>query len=488
MERDVRVGVAAAPRARHALTLRGGPDGLKGGGTGRALRRRMILRLWWGRVRDSLWALPGAMTLACVALAIVLVRLEAGGYVPWVSEVAWLYRGGSSAARGVLGTIAGSLITVTGVVFSVTIVALQLASSQFSPRVLHGFIRDRPNQIVLGVLIGTFTYALLVMRSILSAADDREVFVPALAVTTGIALLLASVAALIYFIDHSARSIRVEVILQRQTEHARHQIERVFPETGTPHGDGTASVVPAGPATPVAANGGGYVQALAVDAVLEAAAKHDLVVVLAHGVGAFVLPGETVARVWPRDRATAAAEAAVRDAFVLGHERTPHQDVEFGFVGIADIAMRALSPGIHDPTTAILCVDRLAELLVLLARRARPERVVRDDAGVRRVVVPYPTFDVAVAAAFDAPARAGAGELPFVVHLLGTIGRIATLVPPACRIPLRRTAEVAAAAATQALAVPEDRTRVLALLAEVRTRVGGIPADAVAADAVAASA
>ena len=438
----------------------------------------MIFRLWWGRVRDSLWALPGAMTVACVLLAIVLVRLEAGGHLPWASEVAWLYRGGSSAARGVLGAIAGSLITVTGVVFSVTIVALQLASSQYSPRVLHGFIRDRPNQIVMGVLIGTFTYALLVMRSILSAADDREVFVPALAVTVGIALLLASVAALIYFIDHSARSIRVEVILQRQTEHARRQIERVFPEAGTPHGDGAAAVLPAGPGTAIAANGGGYVQAIGIDAVLEVAEKHDLLVALEHGVGGFVLPGELVARVWPRDRAVAAVEEAVRSSYVLGHERTPNQDVEFGFIGIADIAMRALSPGIHDPTTAILCVDRLAELLVVLARRAQPARLVRDDAGTRRVVVPHPTFDVAVAAAFDGPARAGAGELAFVVHLLHTLTRVGALVPPACRAPLRRAAEAAAAAAATALVVAEDRTRVLALLADARTRLGGGTADA----------
>lgn len=431
----------------------------------------MLLRLWWVRVRDSLWALPGAMTLGCAVLAVALVQFEASGHAPWAAEVWWLFRGGSSAARGVLGAIAGSLITVTGVVFSVTIVALQLASSQYSPRVLHGFIRDRPNQIVLGVLIGTFTYALLVMRTILSAADDREVFVPSLAVTTGIALLLASVAALIYFIDHSARSIRVEIIVQRQTEHTRRQIEHVFPETGAPQGRDGAAIVPAGPATQVPADGGGYVQAIATDALLAVATEHDLIVALEHGVGAFVLPGEPIARVWPHDRA-AAVEPAVRGAVVLGHERTPDEDVEFGFVGISDIAMRALSPGIHDPTTAILCVNRLAELLVLLARRAQPARVVRDDAGARRVLVPHPTFDAAVAAAFDGPARAGAGELTFVVHLLRTIARIGTLVPPACREPLRRTAEAAAAAAGQALAVPDDRARVLALLADARARLG----------------
>jgi uncharacterized membrane protein len=235
----------------------------------------------------------------------------------------------------------------------------------------------------------------------------------------------------------------------------------------------------------VAADGGGYVQAIALDGLVETAAEHDLVVALEHGVGAFVLPGERIARLWPRDRTTAELEAAVRGALVLGHERTPEADVEFGFVGIADIAMRALSPGIHDPTTAMLCVDRLAELLVLLARRARPAHALRDDAGTRRVVVPHPSFEVAVAAALDGPARAGAGELPFVVHLLATLARVGALVPPARRAPLRRVAEAAAAAAQQALVVPEDRARVLALLADARARLGA--ADDVGAPAAAAA-
>ncbi len=431
----------------------------------------MIVQMWWARIRDSLWALPAAITVGCILLALGLVRLEVAGRLPTPDDVGWLFEGGASGAAGVLSTISGSLITVTGVVFSVNIVALQLASSQYSPRVLYGFIRDRPNQIVLGTLIGTFTYALLIMRALRSAAEDREPFVPALAVTVGIVLLLASIAALIYFIDHSARSIRIEFILQRQAEQTRREIERVFGTREEPRAEDVVAHAPAGPFAAAAAERGGYVQAISGDALLAFATKHDLVVVLDHGVGAFVLPGERLARVWPRERATADAETAVRDALALGHERTPDRDVAFGIVGIADITLRALSPSINDPTTAIVCVDRLAELLVTLAHVARSARVWRDEEGVERLVVPQPAFDVAVAAALDRAARAGAGDLLFVTHLLRTLPRIAALVPPACREPLRRVAEAAAAAAATTLTLPEDRARVLALLADVRARL-----------------
>ncbi|MBA2243389.1 MAG: DUF2254 domain-containing protein, partial [Gemmatimonadetes bacterium] len=169
------------------------------------------LTMVWVKVRDSLWFLPALLTLLASGLAMLVVELEKRGVLALGDSDHWLLGGGAEGARGVLSAIAGGLITVTGVVFSVTIVALQLASSQFTPRVLRNFTADRSNQLVLGVFIGTFTYTLLVLRTVRSPTPDQEAFIPRIAVALAVGLVLLSIAFLIFFINHAARSIQVSV-------------------------------------------------------------------------------------------------------------------------------------------------------------------------------------------------------------------------------------------------------------------------------------
>jgi uncharacterized membrane protein len=160
------------------------------------------------RARDSLWFLPALLTLASAVLAFVTLGLDHRYAAADLRGLQFLFSAGSDGARGVLSTIAGSIITVTGVVFSITIVALQLASSQFTPRVLRSFTEDRANQLVLGVFIGTFTYSLLILRSVRSTADNYNRFIPMISVTCALALCLITIGFLIFFIDHIARSIQ----------------------------------------------------------------------------------------------------------------------------------------------------------------------------------------------------------------------------------------------------------------------------------------
>lgn len=435
-------------------------------------------RLWWGRVRDSLWFVPGAITTAAAALALSLVQLERAEHLPTHDDLAWLFGGGASAARELLGTIAGSLITVTGVVFSVTIVALQLASSQYSPRVLDSFIGDRPNQLVLGTMIGTFTYSLLVMRSIRSEADGRASFMPAMAVTLAIVFLLASVVALIYFINHAARSIRVEHIVERQLARARTLLDERFGEAALGARalcDAACPALPATPAAPIAARRSGYLQAVQLDAIVEAAAEHDALVALDRVTGRFVVEGEDIARAWPADRCAPALRDAVLGALVLGPQRTPEQDVEYALQGIVDVAVRALSPSVNDPTTAMLCVDRLGELVVLLARRLVERVGLTDDSGALRVVIRHPSFDRVADIAFGGVARDGAAQLPVVLHLLDTLHRIGPLVPPARRPALARAAVAAGEAGVAALPLAMDRARVADRLDRTLAWLGGAP-------------
>ena len=185
--------------------------------------------LAWARVRDSLWFLPSLAVLVGSVLAVVAVEIEtprAESRFAWV----WLFGGWAEGARGVLTAIGGSLITVTGTIFSVTIVAVQLASSQFTPRLLHSFVADRVNQAVLSVFIGTFTYTMLVLRTIHSTVGGRETFVPQVGVTLALVLLMVSVAALFVFTNNAAQSIRASVILARETQRTLAQIAELFPE------------------------------------------------------------------------------------------------------------------------------------------------------------------------------------------------------------------------------------------------------------------
>ncbi|HEU0302351.1 MAG TPA: DUF2254 family protein [Longimicrobium sp.] len=188
------------------------------------------LRLAWTKVRDSLWFLPCVMTLAGAVLAIAITQAARRGAFDVEVLRSWVFGGGVDGARGVLEAIAGGLITVTGVVFSVTIVALQLASTQFTPRVLRNFTADRGNQLVLGVFIGTFTYTLLVLRTVRSADDGESPFVPRVAVTLAVVLVLVAIGFLIFYINHSARSIQVAAILGRVARRTIGDVRRLFPE------------------------------------------------------------------------------------------------------------------------------------------------------------------------------------------------------------------------------------------------------------------
>jgi uncharacterized membrane protein len=212
----------------------------------------------WKRLTDSLWFLPALMTLGGAVAALVLVRSDAFvlGDTP-AREVAWLFAGTAEGARGVLSAISSSIITVTGVVFSVTIVALQLASQQFTPRVLRQFMSDRANQLVLGVFIGTFTYTLLVQRTVRSAEESGAAFVPSVAITFAVVLALVSIGFLIFFIDHAARSIQASTIMARVTRETLASFPHVAPRDERDLTELPAGLVPPAEPTVVAAERAG---------------------------------------------------------------------------------------------------------------------------------------------------------------------------------------------------------------------------------------
>ena len=356
--------------------------------------------LIWAKLRDSMWFIPAVITVGCSVLAFLLVWLDTMEF-SFLDGRNLLFAVGADGARGVLSTIAGSIITVTGVVFSITIVVLQLASSQFTPRVLRSFTEDRANQVVLGVFIGTFTYSLLVLRTVRSEIEDYARFVPALAVAGALVLTILSIGCLIYFINHIARSIQAEYILERVAEDALVVVDHLFPEDlGEPYLN-ESNESPWDSAQEVAvvrASRAGYLQAVDEKVLIETADQHDTLLHLEKAIGDFVIAGDPLLGVASEiDRKTYVRLAG---AFQLGAERTRYQDVERGLIELTDIGVRALSPGINDPTTALVCIDRLTEVFAALARRQFPDLVRIGRSGKPRVVARRNSLDTLVSRTF----------------------------------------------------------------------------------------
>lgn len=355
---------------------------------------RTRLWQWWENLRASYWFVPALMSLAAVALSFVTIKLDEELRDDMVRGLGWIYTGGPEGARGVLSTIASSTITVAGVTFSITIVTLSLATSQFGPRLLRNFMRDTGNQFVLGAFTSIYLYCLLVLRTV--RGTDELNYVPHLSVTIGVALAVLGVAILIFFIHHIAESIQVPRVLGIVNAELEQAIDRLFPQKlGTGVMPNAASTAPGHHLqvfVAVEANQTGYIQYIDADKLFDLARNENLLVRLLHRPGDFVLPGMPIAELSPNHGVGDMAPERLRSAIILGSRRTAAQDAGFAFQQLVEIALRALSPSINDPFTALNCVDYLASGLCRLFGRELPSRYRIDDDGVLRLVTPPATY------------------------------------------------------------------------------------------------
>jgi uncharacterized membrane protein len=318
--------------------------------------------------------------------------------------------------------------------------SLQLASSQFGPRVLGNFMRDRTNQIVFGTFIATFLYCLFVLRSVRGMEDNS--FVPHLSVAFGILLAAASVAVLIYFIHHIATSIRVETLLEKLAEDGCDAVDRLFPEQlgrgpGTDASEGAVQgLLPDdfdAESRKIKADSSGYVQNIGVDVLMRLATENDLVLRIEAPPGRFVANGACVIMAFPGDRVSDEIAEDLRGAAVIGRGRTSYQDLDFAIRRIVELAQRSLSPGINDPTTALYCIDRLGEVLGRLAGRETPSPTRVDDSGQLRVVTEVVALKDVACQAFAAIARYGITDTDVVMRLTEAILGLERSFPPSAR-------------------------------------------------------
>lgn len=327
--------------------------------------------------------MPGACVVFAAALAFVMVEID--HYLD-DTLAAYTFGAGPDGAREVLSAVTGSMITFTGLVFSITIVVLTLTSGQFSPRVLRTFLRDRITQYSLGVFVATFVYSVLVLRTVRTGENE---FVPALSTTVSLVLLVASVAMFLIYIHHVATTIQVSRIIQAIGTETRLTIDRELPDD-TPVDSLPAPRVDTSGARRLAARGRGILISVDDEALVRLAADEDVTLVVLNKVGQYVPEGAPLLAIVGRSEGF--DTDCAYDCLRQGKERTMDQDVAFGFRQLVDIAEKALSPGINDPTTAVQCLDELHDLLRRLVTRALPTGVHADDAGRVRLLVPALDF------------------------------------------------------------------------------------------------
>ena len=404
-------------------------------------RRVAALRRRWALIREGvstrLWPIPLATILAAVIGGIFLPILDARIDSSLPDTVrALLFNGGPESARAVLSTIAGSLITATSLTFSLTVVALQLASNQASPRLLRLFASDRTVHATLATFLGTFTFALMVLRSVQNRTDSTAAAVPAISITLCLVLTLTSVIMLTVFLDHLAKQLRVETMLRNVHRETKRTIDLVRSTTEEGPQEIAADTRPDQVNT-VTAIRSGFLLAASRGRVISLASEFDLVVEEEHSIGSSVIAGVPLVAWWPRSGTVSeeldveAFERSVRSAYAVGYERTSSQDIGFGLRQLVDITIRALSPGVNDPTTAVHALSHVSAVLCLIAKLPPQPVAALDDDGVLRLIIRTHRFEALLNLAVQQPRQYGAADPDVAARLFLLLREVAlnTTVP-----------------------------------------------------------
>jgi uncharacterized membrane protein len=372
-------------------------------------------------LRSNYWFIPLVTAVFGILLSILTIKLDerVGRNLAWVTGL--VYVDSPEGARAVLSVIAGSMITVAGVVFSLTMVALTLTAQQYGSLVLSNFLRDRGNQFVLGVFTATFIFCLLVLRTIRGV--ESSAFVPHISVLVGIGLAIASLGVLTYFIHDVSNSLRASTIVARVSDDLIETIEYMFPlqENGVIREEGSLPEHFDSESQPLRAPESGYLQYIDYEYLLSVTQNSHTIVEIKYHPGQFLIKGAVVGTIWPSEQVDQRLLKQVGESLVIGDQRTQSQDVEFLIDQLVAMAVRALSPAINDPFTAMMVIDRLGEALCLLAAREMVSPFVMDKNKQVRIVTHPVTFDSMIKSAFDQIRHYGKDNIKVMIRLLRTL-------------------------------------------------------------------
>jgi uncharacterized membrane protein len=381
-------------------------------------------------LRTNLWLIPAIEGAAAVALFAVTLSIDHAAFHGELRLPSWVISGSPDAARQILSSLAGALITVVGVVFSIMIVTLTLASTQFGPRMLRTFIRDRGTQLTLGTFVATFFYAMLALISI------GATFVPHLSVTVALALTAIDLGVLIYFIHHTATAIQLPEVIASV---ARDLAGAIDAEKALSAGDAdlvngpSAGVLQARldrAGRVVTAPVSGYLLFVRHATLVRIAAESDAVIRLHYRPGHFLTQGHPVATVWPPEAAGAIGRR-LEDVHITGPLRTLSQDIAFGIDQLVEIAIRALSPAVNDTFTALTCIDWLGDSLCKIAVDWHPHTCHRDRGGVIRLITVPVSYERLVQRSFEKVRQAADGMPAVLIRQLDALAKVMAVAPPA---------------------------------------------------------
>jgi uncharacterized membrane protein len=382
--------------------------------------------------RSAMYALRGGFLIRPLVIAVVLGAV--GAVLSWLEEVTpqvsdWIpsvlfpSRQDPGVAQVILSSIATSIMTVVSIVFAILLMTLTLASTQFSPRILISFVRDRTTQWTLGVFLGTFSYC---MAALPAARSLPHPFVPVASVTGAMALALVCVGWLIYFIHHISQSISVNHIVDRIAHETELVIEELMPHPRGPFQLTVRSEAPPADEGAIVNRQSGYIRYVDINHLIDLAKAYHISVHLERRVGQFVPAGIPLARVSKPERVSADSAVDFIAAFDIGPTRTMQQDVEFGIIQIVDIALRAMSPAVNDPSTAISCVDQLSRIIILWISRIPPPSHYYAPPHVLRLFVPWISFDGLLDTAFEQIRHYSAADVAISLRLLRAFRDIAS--------------------------------------------------------------
>ncbi len=396
------------------------------------------------RLRTQLWPLPVAGIVLAVVAGVLIPHFDArvdANLPSWSTAV--LFGGDAGVARSLLDAISSSLITVTSLTFSLTVVTLQLASSQFSPRLLRTFTSDTFVQSTLAIFLSTFTYALTVLRAVRSGDTGGTAFVPRISVTFAFILVVVSVLGLVLFLAHLARQIRVETMLRDVHDDAIATVQ------GSTNPLEEARLLPPLPHRPthaldISALSSGFLTSIDEGELLAAATEADAFLKIDCHPGNSIVKGVPIGTAWSTTddlvgETFERMQAAVRGAIKVGYERTAAQDVAYGLRQLTDVANKALSPGINDPTTAVHALGHISAILCQLAGRDLNSIVLRDGDDHVRVVLRRPSFAELLDAAITQPRRYGSSDPQLLNRILQLLEELAWHLDDAA--PIRQQLE-----------------------------------------------
>src|SRR5580693_3726422 len=382
----------------------------------------------WRRevLRTSLWFVPSLEVVAAIGLFIGTLAADRAAYRGDFTLPGWVISGSADAARQILTAIAAAIITVVGVVFSIILVTLTLASTQFGPRMLRNFIRDRGTQLTLGTFVATFVYSVLVLASI--GTGSHGDFVPHISVTVTLGLMVADLGVLIYFIHHTAIMIQLPQVIASIAGDLTEAIAEQGSANAEPHvKNGATATELVAKAERVGgvllAPDSGYVQFIKHQNLVRLATAADAVINLEHRPGHFVVRGQRFATVWP-PQAAPMVRQALGGAHIVGPYRTLTQDVSFGIDQLVEIGLRALSAAVNDTFTALTCIDWLGENLCKIVSQWHPARVYRDAQGFIRVIAAEPSYDRLVQRSFEKIRQSSLGMPAVMIRMLEALARI----------------------------------------------------------------